>query len=72
VSYWSNLASMATRMLNAVTGGNRRGESTSAAVGRKATEGRRLFIAFEGAIDLLFSLFGQRHHCDAQRRKEHG
>lgn len=74
MSYWGNLGSAATRLLNSLTGGNRRGESTSAAVGRKAAEGRRLFIAIEALIDLVFALppISQRHHCDRQFRKEHG
>lgn len=72
MSYWRNLGAMATRFLNALTGGDQRGESTSAAAGRKASEGRRLFIVIEAAIDLLFAFFGQRHHCETQRAKEHG
>lgn len=72
MTYWRNLGAMATRFLNALTGGDRRGESTSAAVGRKAAEGRLAFVVAEAAIDLLFACFGQRHHCEAQRVKEHG
>ena len=72
MNYWRNLGAMATRFLNAVTGGDQRGESTSAAVGRKASEGRRGFIVAEAAIDFLFACFGQRHHCESQRIKEHG
>jgi hypothetical protein len=72
VSYRGNLLSMTTRWLNSLFGGNRRGESTSAAVGRKAAEGRRLFIAFEALIDVPFALIGQRHHCDRQFLKERG
>lgn len=64
VSYWRNLGSMATRFLNAVFGGNRRGESTSSAVARKAAQGRRWFVIWEALIDLLFAIIaGQRHHC---------
>lgn len=72
MSYRGNLLSMTTRWLNSLFGGNRRGESTSSAVGRKAAEGRRLFIVFEALIDVPFALLGQRHHCDRQFRKEHG
>ena len=72
MSYRGNLLSMTTRWLNSLFGGNRRGESTSSAVGRKAAEGRRLFIALEALIDVPFALLGQRHHCDRQFRKEHG
>lgn len=62
-SYLSNLGSMATRFLNALTGGNRRGESVSSAVGRKAAQGRRVYIMWEAAIDLMFAFAGERHHC---------
>lgn len=63
--YLGNLGSMSTRWLNSLFGGNRRGESVSSAVGRKAREGRRLFVIWEAAIDLMFAVFaGQRHHCD--------
>lgn len=44
MSYLGNLGSMATRFLSALFGGDRRGESTSSAVGRKAADGRRLYI----------------------------
>lgn len=71
MSYVRNLASMTTRWLNALLGGNRRGESTSSAVGRKAAQGRRLYIAAEGLIDMAFAVAaGQRHHCDAQAERE--
>lgn len=63
MSYLRNLGSMATRLLNAILGGNRRGESTSSAVGRKAAQGRRLYIIWEASIDLIFAFFGERHHC---------
>lgn len=63
--YLGNLGSMTTRWLNSVLAGNRRGESTSSSVGRKARDGRRTFIVFEAAIDLAFALItGQRHHCE--------
>lgn len=68
--YIRNLLSMSTRWLNALFGGNRRGESTSSAVGRKAAEGRRLYIIAEALIDVPFALLGQRHHCAAQAEKE--
>lgn len=63
MSYWRNLGSMATRFLNALAGGNRRGESTSSAVARKAMQGRRGYIVLEALIDLIFAFFGERHHC---------
>ena len=63
--YWRNLGSAATRFLNSLTGGNRKGESTSSAVARKAMQGRRFYIVAEAAIDLLFAVAaGQRHHCE--------
>lgn len=65
MSYPRNLLSMTTRWLNALFGGNRRGESMSSAVGRKAAQGRRFYIAAEALIDLPFALLGQRHHCAA-------
>lgn len=54
---------MLTRFGNSLFGGNRRGETISSAVGRKAQEGRRLYIVWEAAIDFAFSFTGQRHHC---------
>ena len=64
MTYWRNLGSMATRFLSALFGGDRRGESTSSAVARKAMQGRRGYIVLEALIDLLFAAFaGQRHHC---------
>ncbi len=69
--YARNLLSMTTRWLNALFGGNRRGESTSSAVGRKAAEGRRFYIIAEAAIDLAFAVIaGQRHHCATQAERE--
>lgn len=68
--YWANLGSMLTRFGNSLFGGNRRGESISSAVGRKAAEGRRFYIIAEAAIDLLFSTVGQRHHCAVQASLE--
>lgn len=44
-----------TRWLNDLFGGNPL-ESTSAAVGRKALEGRRLFIVAEAVINLPFAV----------------
>lgn len=70
MTYRANLLSMTTRWLNAVFGGNHRGESTSSAVGRKAVEGRRAFIIFEAIINLPFAFLGQRDHCFAQYEKE--
>jgi hypothetical protein len=73
VSYWRNLASAATRFGNALLGGDGRGETMSAATARKAKAGRRLFVVFEAAIDLMFAAIkGERHHCEGQRIKEHG
>lgn len=64
MSYWSNLGSMTTRWLNSLWGGNRRGETVSSAVGRKAASGRRRYIIWEAAIDLMFAIArGERHHC---------
>jgi hypothetical protein len=55
---------MTTRWFNSLLGGNRRGESTSSAVGRKAAQGRRGYIIAEAAIDLVFAVItGTRHHC---------
>lgn len=51
------------RAWNVILGGNRDGETISSAVGRKAAQGRRLFIITEALIDLLFALRGERHHC---------
>lgn len=69
--YVRNLLSMTTRWLNSLFGGNRRGESMSSAVGRKAAQGRRWAIAAEGLIDAAFALvFGQRHHCAVQAERE--
>lgn len=64
MNYLRNLGSMATRFLSALLGGNRRGESTSSAVARKAMQGRRFYIIAEAAIDLGAAIVaGQRHHC---------
>jgi hypothetical protein len=71
VSYTRNLLSMTTRFLNAVFGGNRRGESMSSAVGRKALKGRRFYIITEAVINLAFAItVGQRDHCGQQYGKE--
>lgn len=70
MTYWRNLLSMTTRWLNSLFGGDRRGESTSAAVGRKAAEGRRLYIIAEALINLPFAVLGQRHHCATQATRE--
>ena len=70
MTYWRNLLSMTTRWLNSLFGGDKRGESTSSAVGRKAAEGRRLYIVLEALIDLPFAALGQRHHCAVQAAKE--
>lgn len=51
-----------TRWLNGLLGGND-GESVSGAVGRKAAEGRRLFIVAEAFINVPFAFLGERHHC---------
>lgn len=52
------------RAWNTILGGNRDGETISSAVGRKAAEGRRLFVILEAGIDLIFAIAcGQRHHC---------
>lgn len=58
-----------TRWLNDLFGGSPL-ESTSAAVGRKALEGRRSFIVFEALINLPFACLGQRNHCATQAAKE--
>ena len=68
--YTDNLLSMATRFGNSLFGGNRRGESISSAVGRKAAQGRRRYIVLEAVIDLGFALLGQRHHCATQAARE--
>lgn len=70
MSYTGNLLSMTTRWLNAVFGGDRRGESVSSAVGRKAADGRRRAIIVESFINVPFAFLGERHHCDTQFRKE--
>lgn len=73
--YWRNVASMATRFGNSLFGGDKRGESISSAVGRKAIAGRRRYIFWEACINLLFALppMSQRNHCEEQAKKEqHG
>lgn len=71
MNYLRNLLSMTTRWLNALFGGDRRGESASSAVGRKAAQGRRAFIVAEAAIDLAFAVIkGERHHCARQAERE--
>lgn len=71
MSYARNLLSMTTRWLNALFGGNRRGESVSSAVGRKAMAGRRLYIIAEAVINLGFAMAkGERNHCEMQAVKE--
>lgn len=71
MSYARNILSISTRWLNALFGGNRRGESTSSAIGRKAIEGRRAFIIIEAIVNLPFACLGQRDHCFVQYQKEH-
>lgn len=68
--YLDTLGSAATRLLNSLGGGDRRGESTSSAIGRKAQEGRRLFIALEAIVNLPFAFAGKRNHCFEQYLKE--
>ena len=64
MNYWRSLASMTTRWLNSLFGGDRRGESVSSAVARKALEGRRLFIIAEALINVPFAVLGERYHCE--------
>lgn len=52
------------QLWNVLLGGNDPDETISSAVGRKARDGRRLFIALEAIINLPFALLGDRHHCD--------
>lgn len=52
------------QLWNVIFGGNNPDETISSAVGRKALEGRRLFIVLEALINLLFALIGQRNHCE--------
>lgn len=66
MTYWRNLASMTTRWLNSLFGGDRRGESVSSAVARKAREGRRRYIVLEALINVPFALLGERHHCESR------
>lgn len=62
--YLRNFASATTRWLNTVFAGNDYREPMSSAVGRKAAQGRRLFVIAEASIDLLFAVvLGERHHC---------
>lgn len=58
---WGVLIAM-TQGLNAMTGGNP-DQSFSGRTALAAMEGKRLAIIREAFIDLLFSFFGQRHHC---------
>ena len=71
MSYLRNIGSMATRFLSALFGGDRRGESTSSAVARKAMQGRRQYIILEALIDLGASFFGERHHCANNLEDDH-
>lgn len=64
IRYLRTFASATTRWLNALFAGNDYREPTSSAVGRKAAQGRRLFVIAEALIDLLFAVvLGERHHC---------
>lgn len=59
---------MMTRLLNALFGGNRRGESVSSALARKAAQGRYFFIVAEALNDLMFAIFKrERHHSENNR-----
>ncbi len=53
------------QLLNVLFGGNDEDETISSAVGRKARQGRRLFIALEAVINVTFALLGERHHCES-------
>lgn len=55
---------------NVLFGGNNPRETISSAVGRKAVEGRRLFIVLEALINVPFAFMGERNHCE--RRIERG
>lgn len=62
--YLRNFGSAFTRLLNSIFAGNDYREPMSSAVGRKAAQGRRLFVIAEAMIDLLFAaVLGERHHC---------
>lgn len=64
IRYLRTFASATTRWLNTLFAGNDYREPTSSAVGRKAAQGRRMFVIAEAMIDLLFAVaLGERHHC---------
>ena len=58
-----------SRLLNDLLGSDPK-RSVSANVGRKAAEGRRLYIALEAIINVPFALLGERHHCATQAARE--
>lgn len=63
MKYVWNVLIAATQGLNALTGGNP-DQSFSGQTALSAKQGSRLAIIREAFIDLLFSFFGQRHHCE--------
>lgn len=62
--YVRNILIGLDQLCNVILGGDDVDETISSAVGRKAAQGRRLFIALEAVIDLTFAVIaGERHHC---------
>ena len=59
---WGVLIAM-TQALNATLGGNP-DQTFSGRTALSARSGKRLAIIGEAFIDLLFSFFGDRHHCE--------
>lgn len=63
MSFWSFLVKTDEEVNDDILDG-KKGETISSSVYRHSIKGKRLYIIAEAFINLLFSLFGYRDHCE--------
>lgn len=69
MSFWSFLVKTDEEVNDDILAG-KEGETISSSVYRHAIKGKRFYIIAEAFINLLFSFFGQRYHCEENHQPQ--